>query len=422
MTVNISNRESIAQTQLRDHALRIVESAYKAIDTDSCIKDIVKLEGDNLLIGGNTFDINKYKSISVIGFGKASSKAAQALENILGEHITGGIILDKNPLICSRVQVFQGSHPQPTAQNVEASEKIANLSKSLTEEDLAIVIVSGGGSSLLCWPQSESDQGSRLYGDFLKSGGTINELNIIRKHLSGMKGGGLAKLLFPATVVGLILCDVPGEHYDVVASGPTYFDPTTADDAKALLERYNITDHFDFTETPKDKSLFEKVYNVPVVSNTIALVAMKKEAQALGYDVLSVGDEWYGSPNELVETLVKMKALNTVIIGGGEPAMTVTHGGGSGGRNEYVSSLMIEHIPNDCVFVSFASDGIDNCSESAGGIVDSSTKEKSLTLSKTIKEYLDQYQHDELLTDLDARIITGPTEANVSDLFLLVCK
>ncbi len=237
-----------------------------------------------------------------------------------------------------------------------------------------------------------------------------------------MKGGGLAKLLFPATVVGLILCDVPGEHYDVVASGPTYFDPTTADDAKALLERYNITDHFDFTETPKDKSLFEKVYNVPVVSNAIALVAMKKEAQALGYDVLSVGDEWYGSPNELVETLVKMKAPNTVIIGGGEPAMTVTHGGGSGGRNEYVSSLMIEHIPNDCVFVSFASDGIDNCSESAGGIVDSSTKEKSLTLSKTVKEYLDQYQHDELLTDLDARIITGPTEANVSDLFLLVCK
>ena len=162
MTVNISNRESIAQTQLRDHALRIVESAYKAIDTDSCIKDIVKLEGSNLLIGGNTFEINKYKSISVIGFGKASSKAAQALENILGEHITGGIILDKNPLICSRVQVFQGSHPQPTTQNVEASEKIANLSKSLTEEDLAIVIVSGGGSSLLCWPQSESDQGSRL--------------------------------------------------------------------------------------------------------------------------------------------------------------------------------------------------------------------------------------------------------------------
>lgn len=422
MTVKISNREALATTELRDHALKIVESAYKAIDTDFCIKEIVSLEGDKLLIGGNTFDLNKYRSISVIGFGKASSKAALALENILGEKISGGIILDKNPLICSRVQVFQGSHPQPTSQNVEASEKIANLSKSLTEEDLAIVIVSGGGSSLLCWPQSESDQGSRLYGEFLKSGGTINELNVIRKHLSGMKGGGLAKLLYPATVVSLILCDVPGEHYDIVASGPTYFDNTTVEDAKALLERYKIHDDFSFIETPKDKSIFDRVYNVPVVSNTVALVAMKKEAQALGYNTLSLGEEWYGSPKDLVETLIKMKAPNTVIIGGGEPAMTVSHGGGVGGRNEYVSSLMINKIPEDCVFVSFASDGIDNCSESAGGIIDSKIKEKSLTLLQSVDSYLEQYKHDELLSDLDARIITGPTEANVSDLFLMICK
>ncbi|MDQ5931008.1 MAG: hypothetical protein QG674_174 [Patescibacteria group bacterium] len=422
MTVTISNREAIATTELRDHALKIVESAYKAIDTDSCIKEVVSLEGNKLLVGGNAFDIDKYRSISVIGFGKASSKAALALESILGEKITGGIILDKNPLICSRVQVFQGSHPQPTSQNVEASEKIATLSKSLTEEDLAIVIVSGGGSSLLCWPQSESDQGSRLYGEFLKSGGTINELNIIRKHLSGMKGGGLAKLLYPATVVSLILCDVPGEHYDIVASGPTYFDNTTVEDAKALLERYKIHDDFTFVETPKDKSIFDHVYNVPVVSNGVALVAMKKEAQALGYEVLSVGQEWYAPPIELVETLIKMKAPKSVIIGGGEPAMTVSHGGGLGGRNEYVSSLMINKIPEDCVFVSFASDGIDNCSESAGGIIDSKVRERSLTLLQSVDSYLQQYKHDELLNDLDARIITGPTEANVSDLFLMVCK
>jgi glycerate-2-kinase len=235
-----------------------------------------------------------------------------------------------------------------------------------------------------------------------------------------MKGGGLAKLLYPAHVVGLILCDVPGEHYDIVASGPTYYDATTAEDAKKLLETYGITEAFTFIETPKDETLFASVTNVPVVSNRVALDAMTTLASSWGYNVISLGDERYDDPASIIDGFLKVATPKSVVVGGGEPRMIVTSGGGIGGRNEYLSAKMIESIPPGAVFVSFASDGIDNCSEAAGGIIDSSLREKVATLPESVTMYLDTYKHDELLATLGARILVGPTEANVSDLFFLI--
>lgn len=417
----IENKEALATTELRAQALEIVEAGLGAIDTEARIREIVKLEDGLLTIGAHTFPLHTYKTIHIIGFGKASSKAAQALESVLGDTLTGGIVLDKTPLVCRLVNVYQGAHPEPTARNVEVSDKIATLAKSLTKDDLAIVIVSGGGSSLLCWPASECDQGARLYEAFLHAGGTINELNMLRRHLSGMKGGGLAELLYPATVAGLIFCDVPGEHYDVVASGPTYYDETTAAQAQSLLEKYGIKESFDFTETPKDQKFFEHVHNVPVVSNVHAMSAMAKRAAALGYTVHTLGAEIYDSPESVVEKILQIKTPHSVVIGAGEPRMIIpSTGGGLGGRNEYLSSIMIDKIPEGAVFVSYASDGIDNCSIAAGGIIDSITKEKSKSLEKPIDEYLKNYQHDELMFDLGSQIITGSTESNVSDLFFLI--
>lgn len=417
----IKNKEILATTMLRTQALEIVESGLVSIDTGARIRDIVHLENGLLTIGANTFPLHTYKSIHIIGFGKASSRAAQALEEVLGDTLTGGIVLDKTPLVCRLVSVYQGAHPEPTAHNVEISDKIATLAKSLTDDDLAIVVVSGGGSSLLCWPASECDQGSKLYEAFLHAGGTINELNMLRKHLSGMKGGGLAELLYPATVVGLIFCDVPGEHYDVVASGPTYYDQTTADQAQALLEKYGIKESFNFTETPKDQKFFEHVHNVPVVSNIHAMTAMAKKAAALGYTVHTIGSEVYDTPEKVIDKLLQAKTPNSVVIGAGEPRMVIpSTGGGLGGRNEYISSLMINSIPDDSVFVSYASDGIDNCSEAAGAIIDNEIKEKSKTLEKPIEDYLKNYQHDDLMIALGSQIITGSTESNVSDLFFLI--
>lgn len=420
MPINIVNREKLASSKIKDNAISIMEAGFEAIDTKKCVSNVVELDDKTLIIQGNKIELDDYKSVTIIGFGKASSKAAQSLEDILGDYLTGGIVLDKDPLICKRVTVYKGAHPQPTSVNVGVSEKIANLAKGLESDDLAIIVVSGGGSSLLCWPQSECDQGKVLYNDFLSSGGSINELNVLRKHLSGLKGGGLAKMLYPAKVVSLIFCDVPGEHYDTVASGPTYFDETTVEQAQKLLEKYNIKESFELNETPKEGKYFENVLNIPVVSNIDALREMENKAKLLGFNVISLGGECYDDPETLSNKLLGLIAPKTVIIGGGEYKMLVVDGGGNGGRNEFLSATMMKYIPEGSVFISFASDGIDNCSEAAGAIIDSSVRVKADSLSQSISDYLDQYQHDELLTALDARIITGPTEANVSDLFILV--
>src|SRR4029077_11513918 len=132
--------------------------------------------------------------------------------------LAGGVVIGTGPANCRRVQTFQGSHPLPSEENVRASQHIVELSERLETDDLVLVIVSGGGSSLLCWPPSECEQGQRLYRDFLATGGPIVELNTVRKHLSALKGGGLAKMLHPATVIGLIFSDVPGDHFESVAS------------------------------------------------------------------------------------------------------------------------------------------------------------------------------------------------------------
>ena len=141
---------------------------------------------------------------------------------------------------CERLQTFQGTHPLPSAENVRASGKIVQLAKQMTENDLVLVIVSGGGSALMCWPQSECEQGRRLYQNFLRAGGSIVELNTVRRHLSALKGGGLAAMLYPATVVGLIFSDVPGDNPQAVASGPTYRDETTVEDARRILGKYGL--------------------------------------------------------------------------------------------------------------------------------------------------------------------------------------
>ena len=153
-----------------------------------------------------------------------------------------------------------------------------------------------------------------------------------------------------------------------------------------------------------------------------ALSAMTAEATELGYHVVSLGGERYEEPDVLIKEILAAAAPHTVILGGGEPRMVITHGGGNGGRNEYLSARMIGPIMKHAVFVSFASDGMDNQSEAAGGIVDATLQEKAATLPASIESYLQEYKHDELLEALGARIIVGPTEANVSDLFFLITE
>lgn len=416
----ISNFDTLATSQSRTDALTIIEEGYKAIDTTLVVENQVSLHEGVLSIQGHTYRLSDYERIFIVGFGKASCKAVQALEGVLGNELDGGIVIDKHASVCRFVNVYQGSHPLPSSKNVEVSQKIATLAEELTEKDLAIVVVSGGGSALLCWPMSECDQGNELYSMFLHAGGTIQELNVLRKHISSIKGGGLAKLLYPATVVGLVFCDVPGDHFKDVASGPTYFDETTVQDAEALLEKYSIKNIFAFNETPKDKKYFEKVTNIPFVSNKEALRAMEAEAKRRGYTVVCLGDEIYDTPPVFLQKTKERLTQKSVVIAGGELSIALTHTGGVGGRNLYIASEGLDQIADTDTLVTFATDGIDNKSIAAGAIVDAETKRKAHEKNLNNEAFHKEDKDSEFFVEVGDAIITGDTGSNVSDIYLMM--
>ncbi len=416
----ISNFDTLATSQSRIDALSIMEEGYKAIDTTLVVKNKIKLENGILSVDCHTYTLSDYERIFIVGFGKASCKAVQAIEEVLGDELDGGIVIDKHASVCKVVNVYQGSHPLPSSHNVEVSQKIADLAENLTEKDLAIVVVSGGGSALLCWPMSECDQGNELYSMFLHAGGTIQELNTLRKHISSIKGGGLAKLLYPATVLSFIFCDVPGDHFQEVASGPTYLDHSTIDDAKKLLEKYNIKDMFSFNETPKEAKYFEKVTNIPFVSNKEALRAMEEEGKKRGYEVISLGDELYCGPEEFLQKGKDALKPKSIVIAGGELSIALTHEGGVGGRNFYIGSVGIHTIGDEDTLITFASDGIDNKSIGAGTLVDKETKRKLAEKNIDPKKEHETDKDSEMFIEIGDAIITGDTGSNVSDLYLML--
>lgn len=418
----IKNFDELAVTKERTDMLTIMESAYEAIDTKVIINQNLRLNGNILTIKDNNFNLDAFDHIYLIGFGKTSSIAVEAIENILGSKITGGIVMDKKIGECKYVKQYICTHPRPSESNILPSEELAKLAKKLDEKDLAIVIVSGGGSSMICWPESECKQGIVLYDEFLKSGGNISELNTLRKHLSLLKGGGLAKLLYPATVASLIFCDVPGDKFDEVASGPTYKDLSQIKDAEAILSKYNLLFNLTLNETPKEEIYFEKVYNIPLVTNNHALIGMESKAKELGYNVYNIGAELYQESKVVINMLLERAGPRSVVIGAGEPSVMVKGARGIGGRCEYFAIESLRMIGNDDTLSSFASDGIDNLSVSAGAIADQITIEKANKNNISIEDCIEQNTTDEFFTQTKDQIITGETGSNVSDLVILLRK
>jgi len=418
----IKNFDELATTENRKLALEIAEAGLAAIGTDDVILNSIKLENNILTVQDKSFDLSKFKRIKVVGFGKASCDAACALGEILGDKINASAVIGLHKVNCKYIETFAGTHPMPSETNIEPGKKIYEIIKDSKEDDLIIVLVSGGGSALLNYPESEVAQGRLLYENFLKTGKTITEMNTVRKHLSLMKGGGLAKLAYPATVVGLIFSDVPGNHFEDVASGSTYKDITTIADAQNIIDEYDLG-KYDLIETPKEDKYFEKVYNFVLVSNKTAVEAMAQKAEELGLKVNILSTELYDEAKEVLRKIFNGEANNTVVLAAGEPKLVVTKTGGSGGRDLYMSleEVKMGMIDNDSVFIALASDGMDN-SDAAGAVVDKNTFgdiERSGGDTDGCLECFDSYSAFKNSGDM---IFTGPTGANVSDLMILLTK
>lgn len=422
----IKNFDELATTENRKLALQIAEAGLSSIDTQGVIFNLIKLENDILNVDGENFDISKFKKIKVVGFGKASVEAALALEKILGSKITKGAVVGIHKANSEYVETFAGTHPIPSQINIDAGEKIYEIIKNSSVEDLIIVLVSGGGSALLCYGDNECRQGIKLYDSFLKTGKTIAEINTVRKHLSLLKGGGLAKIAYPATVIGLIFSDIPGDNFENVASGPTYKDKTTISDAEKIITENNLGE-FDLIETPKEDKYFDKVFNFVLVSNKTAVKAMEKKGEELGFETKMVSTELYDEADVVIKKIFSAEKENSVILAAGETSITIHKNGGKGGRNLHMgleaikNKLIDKKIFQDSVFVSLASDGMDN-SDVAGSIVDKKTIEKAEKLDLDANDYLDRFDSYTFFQKTGDMIITGPTGANVSDLMILLTK
>ena len=418
----IKNFNELATTDNRKLALTILEAGLESINTEIAILNSLKLQNNVLSILGESYDLAKFKKIKIIGFGKTSGKAALALEKILGDKITEGVVLGPSEINSKYIKAFVGTHPKPSEINFQASKKIVEIIENSEENDLIIAVVSGGGSAYLCYPENEYIQGAKLYDEFLKSGQSRIELNTVWKHLSLLKGGGLAKIAYPATILGLIFSDIPGSHFYDVASGPTYKDKTARADAEKIISQNNLG-KFDLIETPKENKYFEKVHNFVLVSNKTAVEAMEKKGRELGLRVKVVSTELYNEIGGALKKIFGAQGENTVVLGAGEPAIKVLKKGGIGGRNLHLGlqALQMKMIDQNSVFISFASDGLDN-SDVAGAIVDENTAEKSGKLGLNADDYLDRFDSYNFFQKTGDSIRTGPTGANVSDLMILLTK
>lgn len=424
--MRIKNFDTLAANPLRKQALLIAEAALEAIDTKQATAAAVSYNAQKaiLRIQGAVYDLSKTERVVVVGFGKAAYDAVETLYTVLGSKITCGYVIDLKSGNIENLTCTVGTHPYPTVVNMTATKQIVEVAEGLTEKDMLLCVVSGGGSSLLCYPyQMSCEVQTSLVAALMRKGATIQELNTVRKHISKVKGGQLAAAAFPAQVINLVFSDVPGDDMSMVASGPTLPDKTTVHDAAEILKKYSILEFCQLPscalqETPKDTSIFERVSSHLLVSSKQALVAMQQKAEDLGFRTVVYPQAYAGEARELAATFAQRASEGTVFLAAGESTVTVTHEG-KGGRNLEMALAALRHITPNQVFVAFDSDGFDN-TPYAGALVDYGTVERAKALGLDPERELvtnSSYMFFEAVGDY---LDTGLTGANVADLVISI--
>src|SRR5262245_47471683 len=301
-------------TDLRQSARLIWEAALSAANPATCIRQFLQINNGSLVVAGKNTPIKG--RVLVIGAGKATARMAQVVEEILGDYVTGGLIVTKygHALPLRRIRLIEAGHPIPDAEGIRGVQETRHLLKNLSEEDIVLCLISGGGSAL--WPAPAAGITLQMKQDvtqvLLHSGATIRELNAVRKHLSEIKGGQLARLAFPARVISLIMSDVIGDPIDFIASGPTAPDTASFSEALAIIQKYGaripeaVLDRLDqgakgrIPETPKPaERIFQRVENHIVANNRLLVDAAAEKARELKFNTVILATEIEGEAKEV---------------------------------------------------------------------------------------------------------------------------
>ncbi|HEY3272681.1 MAG TPA: glycerate kinase [Methanocella sp.] len=441
----IRDRDALVRgDERRGHALSIVEAGIEAVLPENVIRNTVRVENDRLSAGGRTFDLSKYRHVYVAGGGKASGAMASEIERLLDDRITEGTVIDRYGTIAQTkiIKVLGARHPLPDENSVRGMRAMHDMLAAAGAGDLVIFLVSGGGSALMTCPAPgvALDDLIRLTDLLLKSGATIAEINCVRKHTSQTGGGLILDWTNGAEVLSLIVSDVVGDDPGYIASGPTAPDDTTYADALSILDKYSLTyqvppsimshinaglDGHARETRKKDNQDFNRVTNLVIASNIVALEAAAKQASKLGYRPIILGSRIKGESREvgLVHAGIAGECqasghpvpVPAALLSGGETTVTV-RGNGKGGRNqEFVLGFLRGSGPGMTV-ASVDTDGIDGATDAAGAIADETTLNRAEEKSLSADLALASNNTFDFFKNLGDLIYTGPTGTNVSDL------
>jgi hydroxypyruvate reductase len=417
--------------------LQIFRAALRAADPRRAVLSKLKFDGRTLVCGRQRYRMADFDRVLVVGGGKASAGMAAAVESLLGARVADGVVVVPGGVRARlrRIRLEEARHPIPDGRGVAGARAIARMARGAGERDLVIAVISGGASALLPLPVSGVSlrEKQRITQDLLRAGAAIQEMNTVRKHLSGIKGGHLAALAHPASVLALILSDVIGDDLHVIGSGPAVADPTTVEDARAVLARRGVSiPRGVLRETPKpgDARLM-RAANVIVGSNRMAIGAAAAKARELGYRTRVLSTEVRGEAREVAaehaaivrRMLARRRRGETAmcLLSGGETTVTV-RGSGRGGRNlEYVlaAAIAIEGARGVTVF-SGGTDGIDGPTDAAGAIADERTLVRAARAGVDPEALLANNDSYTFFEAVDGLVKTGPTGTNVMDVRVML--
>lgn len=450
----------ISHSEISDKMAAVMEAALHRADPARMLPKLLSVDEEGITVNAGEevlrFPFTEYRRIMVLGIGKASAQMAAVVEEILGDRIQDGAVVTKygHGEELSRLELFEAGHPIPDEEGVKASREVERMAQEADEQTLCITLISGGGSALLVNPFHDERTEVSLQDiqqttkDLLVCGALIQEINCIRKHISHLKGGRLAKLLAPATSVNLILSDVVGDDLGSIASGLTVPDKTSFRDAQSILERYGIDEKVPRTvrevlrrgvegsvpETPKPGDpLFERVHNILAGSNLQALEAAKAAAEEQGYSTVTLSSQITGEAREVAKVHAAIArdiagrhfplAPPACVISGGETTVTI-RGGGRGGRNQEQALSFLREMERNpeayagVTFVALATDGDDGQTGVAGGVATARLLEEAAEKELPPEEYLSRNDSYSFFAALGSELRTEKTRTNVCDVQL----
>ncbi len=452
------NKRGEEQTlaRLRSDAEAVFLAAVERVDPFEAVKRFVQRQGNRLLLGETAgsegdLDLDAFERVLVVGGGKATAPMARAVEQLLGDRVAGGRINVKYGFAeaLDRITIVEADHPVPDRSGVDGTRRIMDLLAQAGERDLVISLISGGGSALLPQPAGRIrlEEKQSVTRKLLECGASIDEINAVRKHISGSKGGQMARAAAPATTVNLMLSDVVGDRMDVIASGPFVPDESTFAAAWRILERYDlmgsvprsVREHLeqgrngDIPDTPKTGDpAFDRVTNLIIGSNIQALERAAQEAESRGYASLILSSMIEGETRDVakVHAAIGREMLKSgrplpppaCVISGGETTVTI-RGTGRGGRNQefgLAAALELTGLPPGIVLLSGGTDGNDGPTDAAGAVVDPSSVEKGRQAGLEAEAYLDDNDAYSYFSATGDLLVTGPTRTNVMDVRLVM--